>query len=505
MRTGGVSLSPIGGHWRDLLDWRARIPELGFTLDTSHAALFRSFAVAYASLYAYGDADELDLSRYVEELGPAAEVAHVSNAHGILGEGLPYGTGDLDLDPSVRRLAALVPFIVAEISEPDPMDSTSMKAGYRAIERVIASPEELPMPRPRRRLRPERFNWERVLGQPDPVPSVLELQELVGGRRVLITGGGGSIASSLAALLLGFRPEIVTLLDSHEASLTSDRRSRDSLELVRIEHVLCDIRDHGRVDAEIGRARPHLIFHLAAYKHVDWAEIYPDEFLDTNLHGSWNVLRAASATRSTPWWSPRRTRRRRRRATTGAPSASWSSRRRTPQGMTGRSERPSASSTCWAARGARLTSSCARHARACPHGHRHRHAPLLDHHGPCRDGGGPWALLAAQGTRLATPAGAPELTVGELAARIWRSAGLDGEPNVELLGIRRGETMAEVLTGAGERLGAELYPGIVEIEAEVSTDAASWVAERIGAETSREAAREVWREAMGRPGLIVPV
>ena len=101
------------------------------------------------------------------------------------------------------------------------------------------------------------------------------------------------------------------------------------------------------------------------------------------------------------------------------------------------------------------------------------------------------ALLAAQGTRLATPAGAPELTVGELAARIWRSAGLDGEPNVELLGIRRGETMAEVLTGAGERLGAELYPGIVEIEAEVSTDAASWVAERIGAETSREAARGV--------------
>ena len=48
-------------------------------------------------------------------------MAHVSNAHGVLGEGLPYGSGDLDLDPVVRRLAALVPFIVAEISEPDPM------------------------------------------------------------------------------------------------------------------------------------------------------------------------------------------------------------------------------------------------------------------------------------------------------------------------------------------------------------------------------------------------
>ncbi len=120
MRTGGVFLSPIGGHWRDLLAWRERIPELGFTFDTSHAALFRAFAAAYPSLFGLSDDEELDLGRYVEELGPAADVAHVSNAHGVLGEGLPYPAGDLDLDPVVRRLASLVPFIVAEIGEPDP-------------------------------------------------------------------------------------------------------------------------------------------------------------------------------------------------------------------------------------------------------------------------------------------------------------------------------------------------------------------------------------------------
>jgi hypothetical protein len=45
----------------------------------------------------------------------------------------------------------------------------------------------------------------------------------------------------------------------------------------------------------------------------------------------------------------------------------------------------------------------------------------------------------------------------------------------------------------------------MEIESDVSTAAASWVAERIGADSSREAAREVWRAAMERPGLIVPV
>src|SRR5439155_19057388 len=40
-------------------------------------------------------------------------------------------------------------------------------------------------------------------------------------------------------------------------------------------------------------AKPDIVFHLAAYKHVDWAEVFPEEFVDTNLHGSWNVLRAA--------------------------------------------------------------------------------------------------------------------------------------------------------------------------------------------------------------------
>ena len=40
---------------------------------------------------------------------------------------------------------------------------------------------------------------------------------------------------------------------------------------------------------------------------------------------------------------------------------------------------------------------------------------------------------------------APEFTVGDLAARIWQGAGLEGEPSVELLGIRRGETMGDLL------------------------------------------------------------
>ena len=198
----------------------------------------------------------------------------------------------------MRRLGETVPYIVAEINEPDPARSEDMKAGYRAVERALAAPGAGAPPRA---LEPAA-RWTRSTGRrwsaaATPCPSVLELQERFGGRRVLITGGGGWIGGRLASLLLGFRPERVTLLDSHEASLTADRRARTAAQLEACEHVLGDIRDGGQLAAAVERARPDAIFHLAAYKHVDWAETHPEQFVDTNLQGSWNVLRAAEASR----------------------------------------------------------------------------------------------------------------------------------------------------------------------------------------------------------------
>src|SRR5206468_5671694 len=109
-----------------------------------------------------------------------------------------------------------------------------------------------------RRLRVESFDWQTVLGRRDPVPSLLELQERFGGRRVLLTGASGSIGRALATLVAGFRPEQVVLLDSHEPSLIADRRAREAAALDHISHVLCDVRDPGRLEAELARARPDL-------------------------------------------------------------------------------------------------------------------------------------------------------------------------------------------------------------------------------------------------------
>jgi nucleoside-diphosphate-sugar epimerase len=505
MRVGGVYLSPVGGHWRDLLRWREQVPELGFTIDVSHATLFRSFAAAYPTLLGLTSDQDLELERFVEELGPAAEVAHVSDAHGLLGEGLPYGAGEIELDPVVRRLSELVPFIVSEINEPDSSRSEAMKASCRAIERALQREPREPARAPRR-VPTQGFDWQAVLERRDPVPALLELQERIGGRRVLVTGGAGSIGRPLATLLCGFRPERITLLDFHEPSLTADRRARQGEASERVSHVLCDARDAGRLEAELARARPDLVFHLAAYKHVDRAEAFPEEFVDTNLHGTWNVLRAAErvgvetvVVASTD---------------KAALAASFYGRtKRFMEGLTAFAARQggaqrvavrfvnvlgSAGSASelfleQARAGVPMTVTDAGMSRywiTMPH------AVVTAAHA---------ALLAARGAHLAAPADPAVLTVGELAERVWSHAGR-GEPSeIELIGIRRGETLTEVLTGPGEELGDEPYQGSAVIEGEVPTAGAAWVAERLPAGGPRSEARAIWLEAMKRPGLLAPV
>ncbi|MDP8910983.1 MAG: polysaccharide biosynthesis protein, partial [Actinomycetota bacterium] len=388
-----------------------------------------------------------------------------------------------------------------------------MKAGYRDVERVLArarraSPADTPsdrLARPARRLPPDDFDWQAVLEQRDPVPSVLELQERFGGRRILVTGGGGSIGRTLATFLLGFRPERLTLLDGHEGSLISDRRGRTADALDRIAHVLCDVRDAARVEAEVARARPDVVFHLAAYKHVDWAEVFPEEFVDTNLHGSWSVLRAADAAAVETVVV----------ASTDKAALAASFYGRTKRfmeqltafaGLRGGAQRIAVRLVNVLGSAGSASELFLRQARAgvpltvtdtgmVRYWITPAHAATLMAHA---------ALLAADGVLLATPAEPVRLTVGELAERIWRTAGRRGKPALDVVGIRRGETLSEVLTAPDEELLAERHQGIAPILGEARSAGPAWVAERLPDRGSREEARAVWLEAMQRPGLLAP-
>jgi len=499
MREGGVYLTPVGGHWRDLLTWRERVPALGVTLDTSHAALFRTFCAAAPATFDWADPDELDLDRYVAELAPAARVAHVSNATGVLGEGLPYDEGDLDLDPVVRRLGTQVGWIVAEVNEPDPARSPAMKRAHRAIEAALATPAQ-PWQRPKPRLLPDAFDWQPVVRERDPLPAVLALDERFAGRRVAITGGAGSIGRGLATLLYGLRVDRVVLLDSHEASLTTDRRARDPGQLARTDHVLCDVRNRGRLERELTAAAPDVVFHLAAYKHVDWAERYPEEFAATNLEGSWNVLRAAAragvdtvvvaSTDKAALAASRYGRSKRLMEALTAVAADLAGGPRAAVRLVNVLGSAGSASELFLRQSRAgvpltVTDSGMRRYWITP-----GHAATLVVHG---------VLEAAAGGRLVTAAGPSELSVGELAARIWTAAGRQGAPAVDVLGVRPGETMSEVLVGDGEALGEERFAGCVRIDGSVAVPLARTLAEEIDGIPDADARIATWTAALAEP------
>jgi sugar phosphate isomerase/epimerase len=83
-------------------------------------------------------AEAPDVLGYVQSFGPYLANAQISNAAGILGEGLPYGEGELDLDPIIRWLAEHTAHIVTETLEPDPDDARYMRDGLRRMRAALA-------------------------------------------------------------------------------------------------------------------------------------------------------------------------------------------------------------------------------------------------------------------------------------------------------------------------------------------------------------------------------
>jgi FlaA1/EpsC-like NDP-sugar epimerase len=112
-------------------------------------------------------------------------------------------------------------------------------------------------------------------------------------------------------------------------------------------------------------------------------------------------------------------------------------------------------------------------------------------------------LVATTGRLLAAPADPVTMTVGELAARIWRECGREGEPEIAAIGIRGGETMTEVLTGLGEELTDEPHQGVAAISGGPGRACADWVAQRLTERGQRvQDANAVWLEALDRPDLL---
>jgi FlaA1/EpsC-like NDP-sugar epimerase len=151
---------------------------------------------------------------------------------------------------------------------------------------------------------------EDLLGRQQVDTDLEAVKAMLRGRRVLVTGAGGSIGSEIARQVASFGPSALILLDHDETHLHDVVMSLDEFtsELseatgvvdlaaaeLRLETVLADIRDRERVFSVFVKHQPEIVFHAAAHKHVPVLELHPAEALHTNVLGTANLADAAVA------------------------------------------------------------------------------------------------------------------------------------------------------------------------------------------------------------------
>ena len=153
---------------------------------------------------------------------------------------------------------------------------------------------------------------EELLGGPPEVGDIRDLSEsdllgrhqvdldltsiagYVNGRRVLVTGAGGSIGSELCRQLSRFGPRELMMLDRDESALHEVQLSLDGRALLDTKEViLCDIRDARALNKVFAERRPQVVFHAAALKHLPMLEQYPAESVKSNIWGTQNMLEAS--------------------------------------------------------------------------------------------------------------------------------------------------------------------------------------------------------------------
>ncbi len=134
---------------------------------------------------------------------------------------------------------------------------------------------------------------EDLLGRPQTAVDRTSISELITGRRILVTGAGGTIGGELCRQIAALGPAEITFVDHSEYALyeIDMEIARRFPDLAR-RAVLRDIRDRPRLDRALRQARPDIVFHAAALKHVPLSEENVNEAVLTNVCGTMNVADA---------------------------------------------------------------------------------------------------------------------------------------------------------------------------------------------------------------------
>ncbi|MBV8462145.1 MAG: polysaccharide biosynthesis protein, partial [Acidimicrobiales bacterium] len=224
-------------------------------------------------------------------LVPVAVFDDDPRAHGLSMMGVPVVGSIDDIPQSASRYT--LQQVLLTIPEPPP---ELVERVLHACEtagltmKVLPGVKDLVNPSAQSTLRQAREpRIEDLLGR-TPVPIDLDtVRRALHGRRVLVTGAGGSIGSEICRQVAELDPTSLVLLDHDETHLHDTAASLP----IHCEQALVDVTDRKAVFDAFERYLPEVVFHAAAHKHVPVLENHPIEATITNVFGTLNVVEAA--------------------------------------------------------------------------------------------------------------------------------------------------------------------------------------------------------------------
>ena len=130
-----------------------------------------------------------------------------------------------------------------------------------------------------------------LLGRREIDTDIGGIADYLTGRRVLVTGAGGSIGSELCRQVQRYGPAALVMLDRDESGLHAVQLSIEGRAMLDTRDlVVADIRDLERMAAVFDEHRPDVVFHAAALKHLPLCEMHPSEAVKTNVWGTATLL-----------------------------------------------------------------------------------------------------------------------------------------------------------------------------------------------------------------------
>lgn len=227
---------------------------------------------------------------------PLAILDDDSSKHQMVLEGVRVAGGRERIEETASRTGAVTLIIAVPSLPSDDLIDIRDRAEGCGLQVLVLPPLHSMM---RGRIAADELreiNVNDLLGRKPARLNQTQIAQYLRGKRILVTGAGGSIGSELCRQLSRFRPDELMMLDRDESGLHAVQLSiSDQAMLDGDDTILASIRDESSIREIFHRRKPQIVFHAAALKHMPLLESYPLEALKTNVLGTFNLLEAAEA------------------------------------------------------------------------------------------------------------------------------------------------------------------------------------------------------------------